>query len=104
MKVIDVNELRTALGLYAFGEYTEKMTLKSIDTTPGYGVSDEKSYAYYNITVENERGLVIKMKYKVYEAEEGLKLEDYKNGGEYTVKFTVEEGNFETEYTILDVK
>lgn len=104
IKVSDANELRTQLGLYAYGNYTEKLTLKGIDTTPGVGINEEESYAYFNITFVNEKDMELEMKYMVHENEEMPKLEDYKVGDEYTVTFKVSEGAFDVEYTIVEVK
>lgn len=104
IKVSDANELRTQLGLYAYGNYTEKLTLKGIDTTPGVGINEEESYAYFNITFVNEKDMELEMKYMVHENEEMPKLEDYKVGDEYTVTFKVSQGAFDVEYTIVEVK
>lgn len=95
----DENDLRTKLGLYSIGTHTSIFTLKSIGT-PGFGISDDKSYAYNSYTFIDEKNNEYEMKHIINEGDEPLNLTE---GEQYKVTFEVKEGIFGLDFEIKSI-
>ena len=92
------DELRTKIGLYIEGTYTEVLTVDYVGM-PGVGFDGDNSYTYENYSLTDSKGNEYEMKYIV--SGSGLNLEEDK---EYTVTFEVKKGTFDYEYYIKSVK
>lgn len=92
-------ELREKIGLFGEGEHTEELTLTDADEYPSsFYDENDQSYIFYNYTF-NDNNIEYIMKYKT--EGDGLNLTV---GNKYSVKFKVEKGSFDYEYTIIEVK
>ena len=92
------DELRTKIGLYIEGTYTEVLTVDYVGM-PGAGFDGENSYTYEKYLLTDSKGVEYEMKYIV--SGSGLNLEE---DNEYTVTFEVKKGTFDYEYYIKSVK
>lgn len=92
------NELRDKIGLYQIGTHTDSLTLTEIGFT-GIGFNDDESYNYTNYTFINNKNIEYEMNYISKNGEELNLIE----GNEYNVTFSVAEGTFDYEYTIISI-
>ena len=104
LKVDNVADLRTKLGLYNVGTYTEEFVLKETSDFPGFGINEnEQSYAFYDLTFTKDSGEDLTLKYIVLESEE-YNADLLVVGSRYKVTFKVEEDSFgDYECTITEI-
>ena len=81
--ITTVSELRTKIGLYNEGEYSETLTLLEIGT-PGVGANGDETYTYNNYVFKDSNNNTYEMKYN--NPPSNLKLVE---GNQYTVNFEV---------------
>lgn len=93
------NELRTKIGLYHTGTYTDTFTLTEIGNI-GFGFQNDKNYTYINYEFTDSQNKKYEMKYIIPDGSSGLNLT---KGNKYTVTFEVVEGTFDYEFNIKSV-
>jgi len=98
-----VPELRTKLGLYNEGTYTEDLTLSDDVPLISFGSDEEgNNYTSYEYIFLKEDGSVLSLMYVVYEGEE-LPSDLFVKDQKYSVTFEVTEGVFDYEYKITNI-
>ncbi len=98
------DELRTKIGLYNKGIYTDTFTLSEIGT-PGFGMKDNESYSYVDYTLTDSKNNMYDMKYIITDDVDYNYLNSVLvKGNKYTVTFEVKKDTFGYEYYIKDTK
>lgn len=94
-------ELRTRLGLYNVGTYTEVFTLKTPLDNQGIGINDEGTFTFYELTFEKENGEEFRISLQIPEGDP----RDYtflQVGNKYNVTFEVTYDSFDYDIILKD--
>lgn len=97
------DDLATFFGYHPYGNYTENATYLKTTSIPGYGVSSEGKYEYYEVLFKMENGKEIIMLYKIFDSNNN-KYEMLKENEMYSIDFKVEDSaTNKLSYVLVDI-